>query len=378
MYARQQSAPRAAAVPQRALILARREGAVRADLAAMRGIGLHSFHLITDAGEALGYLKERCGGLPGVKAPDKTPDVIICDENFGGAPVAVFLHALASDPALRGLPLLLLASSEEGAANLAALGVHTLARPYTPDALQAVLRKAMSPLRPLLRPESFAPALQDQARPKVRKKRKTEKVMTTSDWFALGMAWLRTKQNAKARKAFLMVLKRSEDHVGAALGLARINRAEGDVQAMRRYLLRAAAACLRRGDKAYAASIAALLPPGMRDKIFMHEALGRMEEGAYREAALSFLDAGREEAKSLHGIISRACLLTPKPEEGMHKLCEAFEGLGRADTALVLRKRLLSYRPYSVARRSSWLDRFPRLKEVVCVASYTARAWKEA
>jgi hypothetical protein len=82
--------------------------------------------------------------------------------------------------------------------------------------------------------------------------------------------------------------------------------------------------------------------------------------------------------KTLHQLVARACLQTARPEESMARVCDAFERMGHVATAVTLRRRLLGYAPFDRSESASWLDRFPRLKEVLSVASYTAWVWKQA
>jgi tetratricopeptide (TPR) repeat protein len=265
-----------------------------------------------------------------------------------------------------------------------AAGVYVLERPYTPQDLSRMVQKATSPRRRILRPHAFEQAAQKKSLPLLAKsaskpRRPLPGPLTTSDWFRKGIACLEAGDLTAAESAFDRVLRRQEGHADACLGLARVRRARKDQPGMCRALVRAAAACARKGDRLRADAILDVLPEHMRDNLFTREAIACMEEDEYRLAALSFLDANRDNPeKTLHRIISRACLLMPKPEESMNRLCAAYDGLGHRDTARTLRKRLLAYDPYEEQELSSWLDRFPRLKEAVSVAGYAAWAWKRA
>lgn len=182
-----------------------------------------------------------------------------------------------------------------------------------------------------------------------------------------------------AENAFLQVLDHQRNHVGAALFLARICRARNETDSAHNWLVRAAAACLRLEDKVMGKAVTAMLPTRMPENIFVREAVIHMELGAYRMAARSFLDARRERQDiPLHRHISRACQFTSQPEENMRRLCAAIEGLGKKTTADFLRLRLLDY-PSHVMRQGkpSWLDRYPRLKEAVGIATHTTRAWMQ-
>jgi CheY-like chemotaxis protein len=374
-------------MPTRVLFLARSESSVKMDERALRALGVSSFvRYAASSSSALQILAKECRptAVEELQNPDGATDLVVCDEQLGDAPATVFLYAMAKDPVLRRQPVLVLSSSPASTRGLRAAGVYVLERPYTPRDLARMVQKALSPLRRVLRPDIFERAAQRKdlaLRPKKTPRDRTPDPgpMTTSDWFRKGQEHLEANNLAAAGEAFARVLRRQEDHAGACLGMARVCRARKDRRGMRRALIRAAAAYARQGDRARADAIVAVLPESVRDNLFLHEAIAFMEEGEYRPAALSFLDAGRENpGNPLHRVISRACLLMPKPEESMAKLCDAYAGLGHQDTAHVLRRRLLSYVPYEEQGASSWLDRYPGLKEAVSVVGYAAWAWRQA
>ena len=362
---------------------------MRMDVKTLRALGVNGFMHLAEASSALDYLGIERERLDAVKAANgKIPaancvDLVICDEQLGDAPASHFLYNLARSPALSSQPVLVLTASSESSAGLRAAGVYVLQRPYTPADLKRMMQKAMSPLRrrlhgPAFEQASYRARLTIKPRESTAAKRPPPP-MTTTDWYQKGLACLKQGDMRAAEYAFSQVLERRDDHVGACLGMARVFRAGEDGKNMRRYLLRAAAASLREGDKLRAAAIKDMLPQDMRNNIFALEAADHMEEGSYRLAALSFLDAGKERPEvPLHRHIARACFMMPKPEECMRELCAALDGMGRKTMARALRWRLLSYQPFSLDPNASWLDKYPRIKEVVSVAAYTAMAWKQA
>ena len=372
--------------PARVLFLSRGEGSVRMDVKALRGLGVtHCVHE-SETAKAILLLQEelsRRNKESGPKTPLRNPvDLVICDEQLADGPASALLFTLSKRPDLATQPVLVIASSSASAAALRAAGVYVIQRPYKPRELARMMQKAMSPMRRRLAESAFARAAEGKRlsigpRAAAARAKAAAAPMTTSDWYRQGLDALKNGNAGPAEHAFLQVLERQEDHVGAALGLARICRGRDDVKAMRGWLVRAAAASLRLGDRQRAAAIAAMLPETMRHNIFAHEAAAHMEQGAYRPAALSFLDAGKDRPEiPIHTQIARVCVLTPKPEESMTRLCGAFDGLGHTATASFLRRRLLDYAPYDAARKPSWLDKYPLLKEAVSVAAYTAWAWK--
>ncbi|MDR2489302.1 MAG: hypothetical protein LBD42_07410 [Desulfovibrio sp.] len=310
-------------------------------------------------------------------------DIVISDENLDDVPVSVFLYGLAQHPVLSSHPILVLTGTTESARRLRSAGVYLLERPYSVQGLTRMLQKAMSSMRRNLKADVFEAAAQLRGVP-LQPRQKKQKIKpaapsTTSDWYKKGMACLLHNHLREAEYAFIHVLERQEDHSDAALGLARIYHAKGDNKAMCRYLLRAAATSLREGNKIRAAHIAGMLPAKLRDNIYFYEAFFRMEEGDYKAAALGFLDAAKENSDiSLHHIISRACLLTSEPEIYMRRICVALAGMGYKATADRLRRRLLVYPEVTSEEAHSWLDAYPRIKDAINVASYTAWAWKYA
>lgn len=368
--------------PAKVLFLCNGEASVRNDSRLLRALNVSDIHFCNEAQEALALLEaEALERSRGRLLAGQTLDLVLCDEDIKGK-AGSFVHAMAQRECLRSMPVLVLLSSSGQGRSLAGAGVTALERPYAELALSEALQKAMSPLRRVLNPVDTARlagvAGQGKNAPAAAlSAKKGKRPMTTSDCYEQGLSLLKNGDHTGAASTFAAVLARNEDHVGAALGLAKARRGLDDASGMRRALLRAAAACLRAGDSERAESIAALLPLGVRDKIYMHEALARMEENDYRAAALGFLDAARESpGTALHRVIARACLLSANPDQNMRRLCAAYEGLGQDATANVLRRRLLNYTPYDAPEDSSWLDRFPLLRDALHVASHTALAWR--
>ena len=374
-----------APLPVRVLFLSRDESFVRTDTKLLRSLGVSAITHVNQSSQATAFLEKH----PPKSDEDATPaagsahpvDIVISDEHLADAPASVFLYGLAKHPALKSQPVLVLTGSSESSRRLRSAGVYLLERPYTAQGLARMLQKAMSPVRRVLRADAFeAVSAQKgmllQPRPQ---RSKPAAPVTTSDWFKKGLEHLRADRLREAEQAFVHVLDRQEDHVDAALGLARVHRAKGDENAMRRCLLRATATSLREGDKVRAARIAAMLPATMRDKIFFYEALARMEDGEFKAAALGFLDASKESSDTpLHHIVSRACLLTAKPEDRMRRLCAAFAGMGHKATAERLHQRLLVYPEFTPDESPSWLDAYPKLRDAVDVVAGTALAWRHA
>lgn len=374
--------------PARVLFLSRSKASVRTDVKALRGLGITQCAHESESARAVLLLQDeqarrqkesgaKTGGCNAV-------DLVICDERLADAPTSALLYEMSKKPALSAQPVLVIASSSASASGLRAAGVYVLQRPYRPEELGRMIQKAMSPMRRRLNEAAFAKAADSNRlsiSPKIPRSLNATapKPLTANDWYRKGIDALKSGRPRSAEQAFLQVLKRQEDHIDAALGLARICRAHDDAKGMRQWFVRAAANGRRQGDMSRAEVISAMLPEEMRRNIFAHEAAAHIERGAYRLAALSFLDAGRERPEvPLYQQIARTCLLTSTPEANMNLLCGAFDELGRKATASFLRRRLLQYAPCHPRPKPSWLDKYPLLKETVSVAAYAACAWKEA
>ena len=369
-------------LPARLLFLCKNESAVRMDTKSLRSLGITKIYYTANISGALKHLSRKANSVGTQMTLPAPADVIVCDEQLADAPASVFLYALTGHSDLNRMPVLVMASEAKSARLYRSAGVCVLERPYTPDQLGIALKKAISlawPLDAALFEEAGKNGLCLRARERP-VKATAAKPVTTTDLYKQGMELLKRHECEAAREMFQKVLARQEDHLEACLALARTYQGENNTEGVRHSLVRAAAVCLRNKDTNRASLIASMLPAGMRENIFAQEALVRMLSGEYRAAALSFLEAGKHKPdQPLHAMIARACLLTTRPEAYMSQICEALEGLGYKPTASELRRRLLEYPELrGTAARSSWLDRYPRLKEVVSVASYAAWAWKQA
>jgi hypothetical protein len=379
-------------IPRRVVAVSRNEAAMRTDRKALRALGAREIIWPGEAAGVADFLeKKRALEIEALSRQGKqydarrivnAADLVIFDEQAGALPVTAILYEMSARTALRTQPHLILTSTAKAAADLRAAGLHALARPYSPDELRAAVRKAMSPLRRIPRPEDFVPfvaeseaALREKRRAAARKQSDTP---TTSELFNLGLGRLKGNDAGDAERLFLEVLRRQKEHVGAALGMARICRSRDDGPATRKWLARAAAACLRNNDRQRAEYVAAMLPAGIRNNIFLHEAVGHMLDGEFREAARSFLDAEKTAGDMpLHRLVARGCLLTGRPEENMRMVCNALQKQGRGDEALSLRRRLLEYE-MRAEEEDDEPARFPLLAEVLSAASFAVRAWKSA
>jgi hypothetical protein len=105
-----------------------------------------------------------------------------------------------------------------------------------------------------------------------------------------------------------------------------------------------------------------------------------LRTGEYRIAAHLFLELRRMAPQTrLHVTVSRACLFTGAPGEALHQLCETLAAMGHGSTAQRLQHRLAAPETgRGPVEREGFLERFPRLYDIVNVASHTFANWRRA
>lgn len=371
--------------PAKVLFLSRAEGSVRMDVKILRTVGTSTFTHMTDTASALAHLlreKQRLAELAKLSSrrDHANPvDLVVCDEHLADGPVSAFLYALAGNQALVSQPVLVLASTGKTAKALREAGIYVLERPYSGSDLERMAQTAMSPMRRTLRLEELEKVFgKPVKREKTAEKAPEDKLPTTAaGWLDRGVAMLKSENPFEAERAFQEVLNRQHDNLEAALGMVRAKRANGDEKGVERYLLKAATCLKRMGDTKRYAAVMEKLPERVRENPFAHEALALMNEDCFEPAAKTFLEAAQHAGTvPLHRIVSRSCLMTKSPDTCVHRLCTAFEAMGNNVTASKLRSRLLTYDPNYRAGEYSWMDAFPRIKEIVSVMRYTTWVWR--
>ncbi|MDR2077101.1 MAG: hypothetical protein LBP61_09285 [Desulfovibrio sp.] len=330
-------APAASArLPARILHLARRDPSVRTDTAVLRALGIRITSVV-DGKDALALLEQDRLSETGVLAGGEGP---------ADMPLLSFLQALAARPSLRCTPIVVLAASESAARDLRKAGVQTLTRPYAAADMARVWSMALSPLR---RPLDKT-ALEATAR--------------TSPNAGESRSPARTPESRPLLGPENRPLLRPKDRPPPAPGNRSPLTSEG------RPPLALQDPQPRAGEDARRKEDYPDIRPG----------LARLEADDAKAAARFFLDLCQTlPGARLHTVLARACQLTEKPEDNLRRLCAAFESLGRGETAGKLRRRLLRQAdPPREEDAPSWLDRFPRIKEVAGVASFTVQAWRLA
>ena len=359
MYAPQISA----LLPARILLVSAHESGGAADMSALRGLGVSSFALCPSPEQVPAVLADASGNRPF--------ECVVCPHRAKDDTALRLSAVMAGDAQLARFPVLFLSGDGSGVAALSATGAVTLTRPYAPNDLADALQKALSPLRKPL----SAPVLPETAAPKTKT---AEKAVTTSDLLRAGHSHLQAGRLDVAAKTFAVALQRSDDLPEACLGMAGIERARDNPQQAGPWIVRAAAGYMRRNDQAGFAALLPHLPQGTHNTIFAQEASALMSQGLYRQACRSFLEGAQKTGEPLHALIARVCAFSDAPRRRMEIICDAFEASGHVNTAKALRVRLL-YEEYDPGpERPSWLANFPLLQEIVCVAGWTAQAWRHA
>ncbi len=403
------------------LLLAEHESLVAVDRAALRRLGAGRVRLLSQGQEALRLLRDARAEFPPV-------GMLVCHERLADMSGLAFLQALRQDPALASLPLVLLTGHKESEIARKARafgGCALLARPYTQDDAAAALQEATGKVglirvAPELSTEAFveasvqvpaqvfraaavpeAPAasgtvadtrvVASAPQASVPLRAPARAGIPAGDgslgsgaeaFFRRGLEIMRQGEDAPgARKALLRAYEMDPLHAEACLALSKNSKALGLEQESRTWLCRAGVACLRRHEPLRAHDIFSKLPRARGEgNPLLPEAITLLREGESRAAAFALLEAhALEPEQPLHALVSRATLFTDAPEEAMRSLCKALAGAGYNSTARGLQNRLLSSPlPREDSEAAGFWDRFPVLRDIVSVASFTFSAWKHA
>lgn len=400
-----------------ALLLAEDESLVSVDRAVLRRLGVTRVRFLSRGQDALRVLKSLGQEFPPL-------DMIICHERLADMTGFAFLQSLRQDSALRDLPMVLLAGNRESALARNALafgGCALLARPYTQNAALAALRHAQSskgvtaslpPVQTVsaetvtrrVSAEAAQPASSvsgfvenilpvpvpvekkthgpgSEATLELAAERGSHDGSRAELFFRHGLKAMRDEDLAGAEKALKRAFALDPLHAEACLALSKVNKNLGLEKESQVWLCRSGVACLRRHEPGRAHDIFSRLPR-VKDGAnpLLPEATRLLQEGEAKAAAFAFLEAQTlEPERPLHSLIGRASLFTDAPEEAMRSLCRALAREGYESTARSLQHRLFSDMPLREAARSSqFWDRFPVLRDIVSVASFTFSAWKQA
>lgn len=301
--------------------------------------------------------------------------LIICHEKVGQMAILEFLQKLTFVSPTFKTPLLLISGSKQSTANLVQTNLVVLERPFTPQVLVTSMLQAVG-MDNFTNPLPAAKKIPSKDRPLVAK----SNMQSVAELFAKGSALVQSKNFTQARQCYTQILLRQPDNAKAHLALANLYKKDNSELLAQKHTLLAAATYLRLRQPERAAHVAEGLPKSMRQgNLFAYEALFYLDDKDFRNAAHSFLEAASiEPERAIHEIIGRTCQFTASPEQNLQHTCTAFEKMGKSTLANTLRHRLLTHRQPEHREPLTWLDNFPKLKEALSIATYTASVWRHA
>ncbi|UZP68697.1 response regulator [Desulfovibrio mangrovi] len=372
-----------------ALIIADVEGVAAIDRSALHSQGIRHVRILSSGEEAARLLAKQTADE--TARNDIPPfDLVICNATLADMRGADFIGIIRKHPKLAALPVVLASANATRADVLAGIKAGCsgfLLRPYTTTAFEEQLFLAAKALtgsyfenrmrkgQQALETSDFDKALEelhavaDVARPRA-------EVL-----YEAGMDKLAAGDYNGAISAFNKAVRLNVLYAEAYLGLARAWRGKGDSRQAQKYLRMAAEAYARLEQFAESRSVFQQLAKERPDvpNPLTGTANFLLKQGNYTAAARAFAESHRLEPQAdLTTQISRACHFTDKPEATAKALYLALEHLGEKDIAERIHRRILSDpSPRDAHPSSALLSRFPRLTEMLSVARYTIRLYRE-
>lgn len=367
-----------AQIAKRVLLIGDTEDSLRTEMQTLSTLGAQFFEYASSIKDAIAKVSNP------MAHPALRYDVVVCGETLAGQSIYLLLQKLSGNKATAHLPVLFMATTPESARMALENGLVAVCRPYSQASFCKKLTRAMSAIRKPLSQQNMDAVCAKLTRHKrlrpVPKTPSGQDVQTTSDVMVEGVRHLRAGNLESAERAFLALTRRSYDNAEAYLGLARVKSQKNEKQAVVGCLIKAAASFKRQGKFDKARAVIQMLPKATQpENVFLQEAGLCLNEGEYREAAFSILEHLYEHAEArLHLVVGRLCQLTEKPDESLKRLCEVYAQLGYTSISQRLYKQLMAEVTPVQYRKASWLDRYPRLREAIEVASYTTALWRQA
>lgn len=372
-----------ASVPTTVLLLGESEATLALDRKMLRRLGVTRCIFFASGRDAMEHLLSGGSALS---------PMLICNERLGDMTGLQFLAAVRASQKTAHLPAVLLVNNGETPLALAARATNScavLARPYSPEQAAASLARANQPealQAPLVLPSSFTDKFLGERRranpdkPVIDRKGTTAPRIPGEAALREGIAALQRGDLQTAEKFLHGSYAADPNRVETSLALSRLSAFlhKGNEELM--WLCRAGALCLKRGEKIRAATFFNRLPRGKAGQNpILAEAARLLQAGEARAAALTFLEAHRlDPNQPLHALIGRACIFTPAPEEHMRDLLAALVEAGHSATAMRLENRLMAAPREESSHRTGFLEQFPLLYDIVCVATHTFKTWRHA
>ncbi len=305
------------------LLLAEGDAAGNLDKRALRETGTGRVESMT-SGVAAARL------LAGLK-PDASgffPDVVVCTQRLADMSGEQFCAILRLHPLLLDMPVLLILPHDNEVEQLRTLGCGAsalLARPYSVQTLKEHLN-SLAAARPSLFELERAARLADTSafdEALATYGMLLKPVRAPEDYFRVGMQCLEQGKWNSALNAFQRALRGALIRGKAELGMAAAWKGKGDMQRYRLYLARAAATFVRACQWSRARAVYGRLlqeDPTARSP-FLAEALQRMRQGAYEEAA-AVLAQGYSVTprQQLREKLAQACLTAAEPQAALQDM----------------------------------------------------------
>jgi CheY-like chemotaxis protein len=380
------------------LLLSSLDDEINIDRSALRRIGGLRPRSIRSGSEALRLVRAGQSGTSAFKI-----DFIVCAEDMPDMRADAFMRSLAVLAAESAHPvppvMFMAADSRAGRRALANGAAVVLNRPYSTSELAAGVERLRSgqvpglfPVRsghlqpglPDFRckgeflPEGKVPEKENGAGKKALERLAPEEKISKLAYGRTGLNLLRQGKLASAEKFLRQALECDPLDLDSALGLACLHKREGEPEQEQRWLHRAGMICLESGNAERASSIFAGLPEKWRGDPYIVEAQTLLLEENFDAACEAFMLAcAKTKNSSLHLLLGRACQFTDDPEYFLQEMRAALERCGYADIARKLGRRLLDDNIPEERRPEGFLASFPLLREIVTVASFTLKTWRE-
>ncbi len=326
----------------------------------------------------------------GARTAPPACDVVLCNATLDDMEGTAFLRLIRKHPALASLPVILTAPQTTREDVLKAIGAGCsgfLVRPYTTAAfaeqLELAARSAAMPdmaklmysADTALSAEEFDNALATLGKVVTVAKPKAQ------ECYEQGMAHLEARDYAAAIAAFNRAVRLNVLYAEAYMGLSHAWRGKGDQRKARKYMMMAGEAYARLEAFADARSVFSQLSQEWPDmpNLLLGTAGALVRQGNYRAAAMAYVEGYKLTPDAdISTQVARACHFTDKPEEAAVALCRAMEKGGERDMAQRLYRRIIAIPERRPApARKPLLAQFPMLNELVAVARYTMRAYKD-
>ncbi len=380
-----------------ALLLAEDEALVSLDKTLLRQAGIPRLRLASSGRAALAALKNSAGE----QQKGFAASGLIIWHGLADMSLAAFVKAFREECPHLNPPLLILGAPDQTLAEAVAGPLAFLPRPYTQIQLGRVLRDlrrgtaALAGQGPACLPglsfgKSIAlPRTDKHVRERLPDQQTVgagqaaEQENPADKHLKQGLNFLRNLRLKEAQAELETALILDPQRLETLLALARLHQQRQEEPSAAGCLLRAVKAYLERGETEKAGLVFARVPRRyVTENPFVPVAEKLLLAGQYKEAISAFLEARKADPQSeLHSLMGRACQFTKAPEESLRQLCIALARAGQAESAGHIWRRMV---PASQPRQDgppnvpTWMTRFPRLNEIMQVASYTLQAWRSA